>query len=192
MGRDRGSTPNTPGRAVSMSRIDQLAVPRSQLGKGMSKSVNSKSMSHLALKKTSGQAANRTTGHQRAATAAQPARKPGGSTLFQTTFTSIDRNLKKGLLISSPVARCKVFKILSLPFRFMDYLTPKCIIFFAKAWVSSPPPYPISKLFSKGLSMHISEGSTKVIAWIMYHVCSLNFAWNILHTSARCFKNELF
>ncbi len=92
MGRDRGSTPSTPGRAVSMSRIDQLAIPRSQLGKGMSKSVNSKSMSHLALKKTSGQAANRTTGHQRAVTAAQPARKPGGSTLFQTTFTLIDRN----------------------------------------------------------------------------------------------------
>ena len=140
MGRDRGSTPSTPGRAVSMSRIDQLAVPRSQLGKGMSKSVNSKSMSHLALKKTSGQAANRTTGHQRAATAAQPARKPGGSTLFQTTFTSIDRNLKKGLLISSPVARCKVFKILSLPFRFMDYLTPKCIIFFCKGLGFLPPP----------------------------------------------------
>ena len=77
MGRDRGSTPNTPGRAVSMSRIDQLTVPRSQLGKGMSMSVNSKSMSHLGLKKTIAQATSRSTGHQRAQTSAQPPRIQG-------------------------------------------------------------------------------------------------------------------
>jgi len=82
MARDRGvSTPSTPGRAVSLSRIDQLAKPRQPVSLSMSKSVNSKSMSHLAQRKTGHQnimAPNRTkSNHQRAVTAGAPLRKPG-------------------------------------------------------------------------------------------------------------------
>jgi len=77
MGRDtRGSVPTTPGKSVSLSRIDHLAQPRQPTAGGLSMSGASKSMSHLAHQRTAAQPRTKTK-HQRAQTAGAPLKKQG-------------------------------------------------------------------------------------------------------------------
>ena len=67
------TTPSTPGRAVSLSRIDHLNDPSSRRSM-----ASSKSMSHLAQKKTGTRpASGQATGHQRAKTGGGLLKKPG-------------------------------------------------------------------------------------------------------------------